>query len=72
VENINPTFSRERESQITGKEDTLIPLHRDLDASTINQKGKHMHLVKVKRRKHFSTIEIRYMWRSSAIRRDTI
>jgi hypothetical protein len=40
VENTKPTFSRERESQITRKEDSLVPLYKDLDALTKNLKGK--------------------------------
>jgi hypothetical protein len=40
VVNIKPTCSRERESSIIRKEDGLIPLYKDLDASTRNLKGK--------------------------------
>jgi hypothetical protein len=55
VVNIKPTCSRERESRITRKEDGLIPLYRDMDASTRNLKGRKMHPVKVKRRRHVNT-----------------
>jgi hypothetical protein len=49
VVNIRPTFSRERESQLTRKDDGLIPLYKDLDASTRKLKGIWMHLIRVKK-----------------------
>ena len=70
--NIEPAFSRERTSWITGKEDGLIPLRKDLDASTRNLNGKQMHPIKVERRIHVSTVEILDMWRNIDLRRETI
>jgi hypothetical protein len=48
-------FLKGKEIQITRKEDGLIPLYRDLDASTRNLKGRKMHPIKIERRIHFST-----------------
>jgi hypothetical protein len=72
VVNINPTCSRERASWITGKEDGLIPLHKDLDTTTKNLKGKQMHPIKVERRRYASTVERMDMWRKYATRREMI
>jgi hypothetical protein len=67
VVNIKPLFSREREIQITRKEDVLIPLYRDLYASTRNVKGRNMYPMKVERIINFSIVGIMEMWRRSII-----
>jgi hypothetical protein len=72
VVNINPTFSREIASQITRKEYNLIPLQKDLDATTKNLRDRQMHLNKFERRRDVNTMEILDMWRNYATRREMI
>jgi len=70
--NIKPTCSREKESQFTGKEYSFRPLHRNLEASTKNLRGKQMHPNKVKIIRHVSIVERMGMWRRSSRIRETI
>jgi hypothetical protein len=72
VVKIKHTCSRERDSRITRKEDSLIPLYKDLDALTRNLKGKKMYNIKVERRRHACNMEILDMWRNYTIIRETI
>jgi hypothetical protein len=66
------TFSMEIAIWITWIEYSLMPLHRNLHTITKNLKGRQMHLVEVKRRRHASTVEGLDMWRKYVIRSDTI
>jgi hypothetical protein len=72
VVNIKTTYSSEREKRITKKEDSLIPLYRDLDASTRNLKDIQMHPIKFKIRRHVCTMGKLDMWRRFSTRRETI